>query len=157
MTKKGALVNDITPAQAQREAFRWAPAVLVIGVLAVLVGAAICLVGWKIDGWFTNASANRQAHQTQNGYSNQTTLHQQVTANIATVTSLTTQIDGAASGQQAADLKAQRMAIAGTACEDAAQVSTADPLPAQQQQWVVTNCANGSVSPSSALYQAGTS
>ena len=150
-------MSNYTPGGVQREAFRWAPAVTVVGILAVVVIGIICFVGWQVDGWFTNASINRQAHQTQNGYSNQTTLHQQVTSNIATVTSLTSQIDGAANSQQAADLKAQRAAVAATACEDASEVSSADPLPAGQQQWVSANCANGVVSPSSSLYQGGNS
>jgi hypothetical protein len=148
-------MNDITPGRAYREGFKWAPVVTVLGCLAVLVIAAIVLVGWQVGWWFSNQNVNRQAHQTQNGYSNQTTLHQQVTQNIATVTSLTTQIDQAGSAQQAADLKAQRAAVAGTACEEASEVSSADPLPVGQQQWASANCSAGVVSPNSPLYQAG--
>ena len=53
-----------------------------------------------------------------------------------------------------AALKAQRAAIAGIACSDAAQI-TGIPLPADQAQWVSANCSDGSVSPSSTLYVTG--
>jgi hypothetical protein len=145
-------MSEMTPGTVMSGFWRW----FGVGVFALAVSAGIVLGGWKAGWWFANQNANNQAHVTQNGYSNQTTLHQQVTSNIATVRSLTSQIDSAAKdSQQAADLKAQRMAVAGTACEDASEVSSADPLPASQQQWASANCSDGVVSPSSSLYQAG--
>jgi hypothetical protein len=148
-------MSNFTPGRAYREGFRWALPTVVLGCVAVLVVAAIVLVGWQVGWWFSNQNVNRQAQQTQNGYSNQTTLHQQVTQNIATITSLTSQIDGTANAQQAADLKAQRAAVAGTACEDASEVSSADPLPASQRQWASANCSDGALSPNSSLYEGG--
>ena len=131
--------------------WRWAG----VGLLGLALLAGLILGGWQAGWWFSNQNTNRQAQQTQNGYSNQTTLHQQVTSNIATVTSITTQIAEASDASQIAALKAQRAAVAGTACMDASEVSTADPLPAGQQQWVSANCSSGIVSPNSSLYQAG--
>jgi len=142
--------DDITPARVWRGFWTWigtgiAAAALIVGVI---VGGAH--LGW----WLQGQAANHQAVNTQNGYANQTTLRQQVTSNLATVTTLTTQITGAGSDQSMVTaLKAQRMAIAGTVCQDAEQVT--DGLPADQSQWVAANCADGSVSPSSPVYQAG--
>lgn len=145
-------MSNITPGAAMSGFWRWSG----VGLFVLVVAGGLIVGGWQAGWWFSNQNTNRQAQQIQNGYSNQTTLHQQVTANIATVTSLTSQIGSAASTQQAADLKAQRAAVAATACQDAAEVSAADPLPAGQQQWISANCSSGVVSPNSSLYQAGT-
>lgn len=131
--------------------WRW----LRIALLACGLLIALILGGWQAGWWFSNQNVNRQTQQIQNGYSNQTSLHQQVTSDIATVDSITTQITETNNKSQIAALKAQRAAVAGTACQAASEVSAADPLPTGQQQWVSANCSNGVVSPSSSLYQAG--
>ena len=144
-------MSDITPGEVMSGIWRWIGVVIV----AIILFGVLTLVMWQAGWWFSNANTSRQAQQTQNGYSNQTTLHQQVTSNIATIDSITTQITETNDVNQQAALKAQRAAIAGTACQEASEVSAADPLPVGQQQWVSANCANGVVSPSSSLYQAG--
>lgn len=147
--------GDIGPKDVYRETGRWFGPALVVGLAVIVLGAILTLVGWQVGWWFTAHNATRQAEITQNGYSNQTTLRQQVTSKLADVTSITTQL--AAPGvtpDQAAALKAQRAAIAAIACSDAAQI-TGTPLPAGQAQWVAANCSDGSVSPSSTLYVTG--
>ena len=144
-------MGEVTPGTVMSSFWRWSG----VAVLMAAVIVAIVLGGWQAGWWFSNQNVNRQAEQTQNGYSNQTTLRQQVTANIATADSITTQIAEAGNAGQVAALKAQRAAVAATACMDASEVSSADPLPAGQQQWATVNCSNGVVSPSSSLYQAG--
>lgn len=147
--------GDIGPKDVYRETGRWAPVAVVVGIVAVVVVALIVVVGWQIGWWFSAQNATRQAEITQNGYSNQTTLRQQVTAKLADVTSITTQLaEPDITPDQAAALKAQRAAIAAIACSDAAQI-TGPPLPAGQAQWVAANCSDGSVSPSSTLYVTG--
>jgi hypothetical protein len=147
--------DDISPRQVYRETGRWIGPAIVVSLAVVVVGLIVTLVCWQAGWWFASRDATRQAEITQNGYSNQTTLRQQVTSKLAEVTGITSQIDGpGVTGQQAADLKAQRMAIASAACGDAAQV-TGTPLPGQQAQWVSVNCSAGSVSPSSSLYVTG--
>jgi hypothetical protein len=147
--------DDPTPAGVIRETWRWFPAwVVVTFAVMVLVGGVI-LVGWQADWWFASHNATRQAEITQNGYSNQTTLRAQVTTNLATVYSLTTQIaEAKGDSSLTAALEPQRMSIAGTVCADAEQV-TGTPLPAQQAQWVAANCSAGTVSPASPLYVTG--
>jgi hypothetical protein len=114
--------------------------------------AAVIVGGWQLGWWFTAQNTTRQAELTQNGYSNQTTLRQQITAQLATVDQITTQI--AAHPALAPSLRAQRMGVAGIVCGDAAEI-TGSPLPAQQAQWAAANCSDGVVSPSSTYYQAG--
>ena len=145
------MTSEITPGTVMSGFWRWAG----VGLLGLALLAGLILGGWQAGWWFSNQNVNRQAQQTQNGYSNQTTLHQQVTANIATVASITTQITETTETTQIAALKAQRAAVAATACQDASEVSSADPLPAGQQQWASANCSSGIVSPGSPLYQAG--
>lgn len=146
-------MTDINPHDVYRETGRWFGPALVAGLAIIVLAAILTLVGWRIGWWFTAQNNTRQAQLTQNGYSNQTTLRSQVTEKLSEVASMTTQAD-AASGQQAADLKAQRMAIANIVCGDAAQI-TGVPLPADQAAWVKSNCSDGSVSPGSPLFVAG--
>jgi hypothetical protein len=146
--------DDIRPQDVYRETGRWFGPVAVALAAAFVIIAGLTVAGWQLGWWFASHNATRQAEVTQNGYSNQTTLRSQVTEKLGEVASMTTQIDSAASAQQAADLKAQRAAIAGIACSDAAQI-TGTPLPAQQAAWVSLNCSDGSVSPSSSLFVTG--
>jgi hypothetical protein len=144
-----------TPTEVIRGHWRWFPAWTIILATVLVVGGGITYAGSQFDWWLSGQAANHQARNTQNGYSNQTTQRQQLTSQIAQVTQITTQIAGAGSDQSMVTaLKAQRMAVADQACAAAAQV-TDGPLPADQAQWSAANCADGSVSPQSTLYQAG--
>ena len=149
------MYDDPTPTGVIRGTWRWFPAAVVVSVAVLLLGGLITLVCWQAGWWFASHDATRQAEVTQNGYSNQTTLRAQVTTNLATVYSLTTQIAEAKGDPSlTAALEPQRMSIAGTVCADAEQV-TGTPLPAQQAQWVAANCSAGTVSPTSPLYTTG--
>jgi hypothetical protein len=126
-----------------------------VPLAAIVLLAALVLGGWQAGWWFRSQDATRQAELTQNGYSNQVTLRQQVTAQFATVETVTAQI--AAAGNDTSlitALQAQRAGIAGIVCADAAQIS-GSPLPLQQAQWAAANCQDGALSSGSTLYQAG--
>lgn len=139
------------PAEVAVAFWRW----FWVGVAALVLLAGLIVGGWQLGWWFQAQNATRQAQNTQNGYSNQTTLRQQVTSQLATVDTITTQI-AANQGDTSlvTALDAQRMSVAGIVCSDAAQI-TGTPLPAQQAEWVSANCADGTVSPQSTYYQAG--
>jgi hypothetical protein len=148
-------MDDITPNDVYRETGRWFGPALVVGLAVLAIGVVLTLVGWRVGWWFTAQNATRQYQVTQNGTSNQDTLRAQITSQLANVTTITTQIAEAGNDPaEAAALKDQRMAVAGIACSDAAQI-TGVPLPAQQAQWVSVNCSDGTVSPGSSLYQVG--
>jgi hypothetical protein len=149
------MYDDINPNHVYRETGRWiGPVVFVLAVLLVL-GGGLTLAFWQAGWWFTAHNATRQYQVIQNGVSNQDTLRAQITAQLANVTTITTQIAEARSDPaEVRALKDQRAAVAGIACSDAAQI-TGVPLPAQQAQWASINCSDGSVSPSSIYYQAG--
>ncbi len=132
---------DITPGTVWAAFWRWFG--VGVGVLALL--GLLIWGGWQAGWWFSNANATRQNQQIQNGASNQETLRAQITYKIA---------DPANSPMKSA-LKAQRMAIAGIACSDAAQI-TGVPLRSGQARWVKQNCLAGAVRPGSPFYQAGT-
>jgi hypothetical protein len=117
--------------------------------------AALLIGGWQAGWWLKSENTTKQAELTQNGYSNQVTLRQQITSDLATVQTITTQIAEAGPDRSLVTaLTAQRAGIASIVCADAAQVS-GSPLPAQQGQWAAANCQDGSLSPGSTLYQAG--
>ena len=122
------MTDDITPSRAITEGFRWFPAVVIYGILAFLLILGLTVAGWQAGWWFTNQNATREAHMIRNGYSNQQTLREQITAQIANTDTLSTQIAASKDRNLTSALKAQRMAIAGIACQDAAGV-TGDPLP----------------------------
>lgn len=148
------MYDDVTPHQVMRETGRWFPAAVVVAVAVVALGLIVTVICWQAGWWFASHDATRQAQVTQNGYSNQTTLRQQVTSKLADVSTITVQIAATKDAQEGAALKDQRAAIAGIACSDAAQI-TGVPLPADQAQWVSVNCSDGSVSPSSTLFVTG--
>ncbi len=142
------------PAEVRRGLFRWLPTTVIILLVAMALGIGVTAIGWNAHWWFASRNATRQYQVTQNGVSNQDTLRAQITAKLADVSTITTQITAAQDPAEVSALKAQRAAIAGIACSDAAQV-TEVPLPAQQAQWVSANCSAGSVSPGSSLYVSG--
>jgi hypothetical protein len=144
-----------TPTEVIRGHWRWLPAWTIVLATLLVVGGLITWGGSEFGWWLNGQAATHQAKNTQNGYANQTTLRAQVTSQLAQVTTITTQIAEAGSDASLVTaLKAQRMSIAGIVCSDASEV-TDGPLPADQSQWAAANCANGSVSPTSPLYQAG--
>ena len=139
-------MDDITPAGVMIGFWRWFW-VAVLG--CVLLGAVI--VGlWQVGWIFSNANVNRQTQQIQNSDSNQRALVSDLTAQIANTEAITSQM-AAASGQQLADLHAQRLGVARIACGDAAQLSTSDVLGGGVPQWIKSNCLAGTVSPGSSL------
>ena len=139
-------MDDITPAGVMIGFWRWFW-VAVLG--CVLLGAVI--VGlWQVGWIFSNANVNRQTQQIQNSDSNQRALVSDLTNQIASTEAITSQM-AAASGQQLADLHAQRLGVARIACGDAAQLSTSDVLGGGVPQWIKSNCLAGTVSPGSPL------
>jgi hypothetical protein len=148
------MYDDVTPNDVYRETGRWFGPVLVAGLAILAAGLILTVVGWQAHWWFASHNATRQYQLTQNGTSNQDTLRAQVTTQLANVATITTQIAETRDPAEVAALKAQRMAIAGIACSDTAQI-TGVPIPAQQAQWVTVNCSDGSVSPGSTLYVTG--
>jgi hypothetical protein len=148
-------MDDIRPNDVYRETGRWFGPALAVGLAVLAVGLILTLVGWRAGWWFAAQNATRQYQVTQNGTGNQDTLRAQVTTQLANVTTITTQIAAAGSDpSEVSALKSQRMAVAGIACSDAAQISGV-PLPVQQAQWAGVNCSDGNVSPGSSLYVTG--
>ena len=144
-------MSEITPGAVMRGFWTW----FGVGLFGLLVLSALIVGGWQAGWWFSSQNATREAHQIRNSYSNQQTLREQITAQIANTDTLTSQIAATHDANLAAALKAQRMAVAGIACQDAAEV-TGDPLPVQQARWATVNCQAGIVRPGSPYYQAGT-
>ena len=139
-------MDDITPASVMIGFWRWFW-VAVLGC-ALLGGVIVGL--WQVGWIFSNANVNRQTQQIQNSDSNQRALVSDLTAQIANTEAITSQM-AAASGQQLADLHAQRLGVARIACGDAAQLSTSDVLGGGVPQWIKSNCLAGTVSPGSSL------
>ena len=146
---------DVTPGQVYRETGRWIGPAIIVTLAVILVGGIATLVCWQAGWWFASHNATRQYQVIQNGVSNQNTLRAQVTAKLADVATITTQIAATNDPAEVGALKAQRAAIAGIACSDAAQINPVVPLPADQAQWVTINCSDGSVSPGSNLHVTG--
>jgi hypothetical protein len=134
-----------SPDEVLAEFWRWWKVWLTgLAVIAVLI-----VGGWRAGWWFAGQNANRQAHIIRQGYSNQQTLREQITAQIANVDTITVQIAQAAgNASEVAALKSQRIAVVNIVCGDAVQV-TGDPLAASQRTWIKTNCQAGVIRPGS--------
>jgi preprotein translocase subunit YajC len=101
------------------------------GVGAIIVTVAI-IVGLCVGGWFlywklTASSVNRQGEIRQNTYGRQVGLVSGIDKNTSAVADIDVQIT-IATGDQLNALKAQRKAIVGQVCSDAANLNgTVDP------------------------------
>jgi hypothetical protein len=143
--------DDPTPAEAITAIWRWLPVLL----LLLLVSGGLTIAGWQFGWWLTAQSVTRQAELTQNGYANQVTLRQQVTANFTTLTAITVQITAnSRDSSLVTALRVQRAATGNQVCADAAQI-TGTALPASQARCVTANCVDGSLAVASSDYQAG--
>lgn len=141
--------DEPTPGGATREMWRWFPAWVNALIIAFILIAGLTVAGHYLGWWLSAQDATHQAQNTQNGYSNQTTLRGEVTQDFATLTQIGVQIAGAKGDtSMVAELKTEQAATAGKVCAEAAQVS-GTPLPAQQAQWVTANCTAGALSPTS--------
>lgn len=143
-------MSEFTPASVVTSFWRW----FWVGILGLALLSALILGGWQAGWWFSNHNINRQTQQIQNSDSNQRSLVSDLTSQVASVQAITSQMD-AASGQQLADLHAQRLGVARIACGDAEQVNV--PLRDGLGAWVRSNCLAGTVSASSALEKNGES
>ena len=139
-------MSYLPPAGAVNWTKRW----LVTGIILAVAAAGVLLGMWQAGWWFSNANVNRQTQQIQNSDSNQRALVSDITEKIGDVETATEQMAGA-TGQQLADLHAQRLGFARLACNDAAQISPSDVLGDGVPQWIRTNCTAGTISPSSPL------
>lgn len=141
-------MSEITPTGVVTAAAKW----IWVAVIAAVLIAGVTVGLWQAGWWFTARNVNRTDQVIQNSYASQTALHQEAAQEIGSVYAITAQMAGT-SGQQEADLKAQRLAVAGTACQNAALVSAAAPLPASERAWTAQNCSAGNVSPGSPLHK----
>lgn len=147
--------DDPTPAGVTRSVWRWFPAWANALIAVFILGAGLTVAGHYLGWWLSAQNATHQAQNTQNGYSNQTTLRQEATQDFTTLTSIGVQIAGTKGDpSMVTELKAEQAATASKVCAEAAQVS-GTPLPAQQAAWVTANCTAGALSPSSPDYVPG--
>jgi hypothetical protein len=135
--------DDITPATVMAGFWRW----FGVGVLALALLAALIVGGWRAGWWFAVQNNSRQAHMIQNGYANQSGLLAALNTDLNTIESITVQMDSA-SGQQLADLTAQRAGVAKDACTKASEITVSL---GGDQGWVARNCSGGSLAITSPL------
>lgn len=127
------------------EGKRW----VIPAIVAVVLLAGLIIGGWQAGWWFAGQNANRQAHIIRQGYSNQQTLREEITKEIAGVDSINVQIaQSKGDPDEITALESQRIAVVNIVCGDADEI-TGDPLSGQQAQWVNTNCEAGAIRPGS--------
>lgn len=127
--------------------------VAAVAAIALFIGGSYEL-GW----FFQNNSNQREAHLIYAGFNFQSTLGQQITKGIDSVTQDSTEIKSAqlqGLGSYADSLKSQREADGNVVCTDATEITGTLPPGAYQTNWIKANCANGSISPSSKYYYVG--
>jgi hypothetical protein len=139
-------MTEPTPAGFIRGFWRWSGAAVL--VLAAIV--ALILGGKQLGWWLQAQDISHQTRNTQNSDSYQRSLVSDMTAKIGTVVNITIQM-ASVSGQQYADLHAQRLGVAREVCDDAARLSPQTVLGNGLPNWIATNCTAGTLSPSSPL------
>ena len=124
--------------------------IAIAAVVSFLVIGVIVLVGWQAGWWFQVQNAKRQGqiiniegHNIRNGYSNQQTLRDEITANEQNVSQATGELPFVTKDQRGG-IELQRKYEVNTICADAAQV-TGDPLDSPQASFVNQNCSDGSI------------
>lgn len=147
--------DDLTPTQTTRAIWQWFPVWVNGLVVAFILVGGLLIAGSQLGWWLSAQDATHQAQNTQNGYSNQTTLRAEVTQDFTTLTHIGSQI-AAANGDASmvTELKTEQAATGNKICAEAAQVS-GTPLPADQAGWADANCADGTLSTSSPDYIQG--
>lgn len=127
-----------------------------IALILILVGGTVIGLGyWQLGWWQQGINVNRQAHITQQGYSNQVTMEQQVQAKVQDIDAETTQIADPANAAEVGALKAQRAAEGNQACSDYAQLTPTFRKSSGESSWAAANCNGGILSISSPLYVKG--
>ena len=109
---------------------------------SVLVAAAI-VVGLCVSGWFlywdlSKSAAGHQAHINRSTYEFQTTLRNQMAAEIVQVTMIDSQMVGASGDSQAA-YQSQKAALVDQICLQGQQLSGGD-VPARINTFLSLNC-----------------
>lgn len=126
------------------------PTKVVASVLsAVLLIAAVVLIGWRIGWWFNVQNTNRDASLQQNGVANQSAMVSEIPRKIDDVQRYTLQIENPSYTGIKHDIEQSRAYAATIACGDAAQLNSLSEVPTGAQSWIVANCSNGDLSPSS--------
>lgn len=143
--------DGVTPGSVISAGWKWS------GVAVLVLAAIVALIvgGHYLGWWLQGQDVNHQTSNIQHSDSYQRSLVSDITDKIGHVTDITIQMD-TASGQQLADLHAQRLGIAREVCDDAARLSPATVLGNGVPKWIATNCTAGSLSATSPLLREGT-
>ena len=121
---------------------------VIVAVVVVVLAGVVTFVGWHANWWFTSQNIARTNHAIQAGYANQTGLLSDFDNTYSQVVGMGPQITQAPAAARQG-LIDQRLALAGKACADAAQITI--PLGAGNRAWVNANCSGSSVSAGSSL------
>ena len=124
----------------------------VLGVAVIVYGSFALYEGsWSL----AQHNANHRAELVINGFNYQSTLGQQITANIQAVAHDTTDIGNAQSqglSDTVSNLKDQRQADAETVCQEANQINGSLPSGLFQTSWINANCSGGTLKSSSVFF-----
>ncbi|MCW2902224.1 MAG: hypothetical protein JWO67_4489 [Streptosporangiaceae bacterium] len=120
-------------------------AVIATAIGGILLLGAIVLGGWAAGWWFRAQDAQIGGQVSRGSYEFQQSRMDALSGQIADLTRITGQINGA-DPEQAAQLKAQRLAEAQQACRTARDITQPDP---SEASWRDANCTAGAVSAAS--------
>jgi len=106
-----------------------------VGVVLVSV---LGFVGFQEHWWYAQTAADNRAKVIQHGYENQTTLQDEITADIGQIHKLTLEADN---GGNASDIATTQHDILVQLCSDASKLDA--PLQGDQGTFVTSHCADG--------------
>jgi hypothetical protein len=118
----------------------------ILGALAIVILTLLCLFVWHIDGVFQKASINRSYSNTVTSQSYQTTLDGEMAQNIANITGVPRASVPSNSPLQVSMIASQ-MSELRSFCQEAVQMTTANPDYTQYEPIYTRNCIAGAPNP----------
>lgn len=138
--------DNVTPARAIREGFRWTPVVLILGALAIAVVTALALFVWHVAGVFQAKNIQRNYSNTVNSQQYQQSLVAQMQQHLSNIAGLTTTEEGAPRGERPV-IRAQKANELQQFCAESINyiIIQGDPLGSQMDGVIDANCTAGGI------------
>lgn len=97
---------------------------ILAGLVAIILIVGIVVAGYQLNWWLKGNAVNRTAKINRQSYEVQQTYHEKVLQDISDVRRLDAQIAAPAYASQASELRAERIAAVGVACDHISRLTT---------------------------------
>lgn len=109
-----------------------------VGLITLVMVAALVIGGWKAHWWFAQHNADNQAKVIQHGYANQSSLRDEITQDITKIDELNQEVSNGGNAQDAA---VEQHHLLDVICADNDKLDS--PLQGDQGDFVIAHCVDG--------------